>query len=459
LLRAIISQPDDDAVRLVYADWLEENGLADQAEFIRVQCELARLPSGDARKVELEVRSEVLLQQHRGAWLDGLAKWIERSYVTFRRGFPWSAYTSRKAYLRNASALATRTVIQEATLDPAREEGPGIAGLPLTGRLRSLRTYSSSFADLHEVLAACTGLTALALFNTCDSGDVHGRLGELLALPSVRGVAQFTLRLRDWGEVARRAVEAVATAELPNVQTLGLDMRGLGHETLELLFRARFVRGLKRLSLSQTFDARALEMLGSTAGLAGLKSLSLHLNNGGGSVFANLADSPALRGLTELRIAGPESECAAALDSALPSRLQILEVWSWNSTDAKREQVVQRLADSRRLVGLVRLRVNDDRLTDGEVAGLAACPHLPALAHLDLSTRKTTATGLEALAQSPHLPALRAVAAPAHLVGHSRRDADALRTLNARCKGRFVVLAPSSTGASCAPGDLRLGIY
>src|SRR5205809_1061936 len=42
-LRAILDNPEDDATRLVYADWLEEHGEAVPAEFIRVQCALARL--------------------------------------------------------------------------------------------------------------------------------------------------------------------------------------------------------------------------------------------------------------------------------------------------------------------------------------------------------------------------------------------------------------------------------
>ena len=47
-LRAIIENPDDDTPRLVYADWLDEHGQSDRADFIRVQCELARLPEEDS---------------------------------------------------------------------------------------------------------------------------------------------------------------------------------------------------------------------------------------------------------------------------------------------------------------------------------------------------------------------------------------------------------------------------
>ena len=37
LVRAIIENPDDDAPRLVYADWLDEQGRDEQAEWIRAE--------------------------------------------------------------------------------------------------------------------------------------------------------------------------------------------------------------------------------------------------------------------------------------------------------------------------------------------------------------------------------------------------------------------------------------
>src|SRR5262245_57432383 len=43
LIRSILANPADDAPRLVYADWLQEHGRGEDAEFIRVQVELARL--------------------------------------------------------------------------------------------------------------------------------------------------------------------------------------------------------------------------------------------------------------------------------------------------------------------------------------------------------------------------------------------------------------------------------
>ena len=46
---AIRETPEEDAARLVYADWLDQHGQADRAEFIRVQCALTKL-GPDRRK-------------------------------------------------------------------------------------------------------------------------------------------------------------------------------------------------------------------------------------------------------------------------------------------------------------------------------------------------------------------------------------------------------------------------
>jgi uncharacterized protein (TIGR02996 family) len=42
LLAAVLASPGDDTPRLVYADWLDEHGNPERAEFIRMQCELAK---------------------------------------------------------------------------------------------------------------------------------------------------------------------------------------------------------------------------------------------------------------------------------------------------------------------------------------------------------------------------------------------------------------------------------
>ena len=77
LMRSILDAPDDDAPRLVYADWLEEHGEAERAEFIRLQIEAERLPEGEPARLNLESRINGLLYRNRKAWLKGLPKWAK----------------------------------------------------------------------------------------------------------------------------------------------------------------------------------------------------------------------------------------------------------------------------------------------------------------------------------------------------------------------------------------------
>jgi uncharacterized protein (TIGR02996 family) len=80
LLAAIRAAPDDDAPRLVYADWLDEHGQPERAEFIRVQCELARRESPALREREAE-----LLATHHDAFAGPLA--APHLRFRFHRGF------------------------------------------------------------------------------------------------------------------------------------------------------------------------------------------------------------------------------------------------------------------------------------------------------------------------------------------------------------------------------------
>src|SRR5262245_48416219 len=77
-LQAILEAPEDDAPRLVYADRLEDHGHAARAEFIRLQCRLAKLPPGDARRPGLAAREGQLLAEHGNAWAGPLLQELGR---------------------------------------------------------------------------------------------------------------------------------------------------------------------------------------------------------------------------------------------------------------------------------------------------------------------------------------------------------------------------------------------
>ena len=84
-IRGILAYPEDDAPRLVHADWLEEQGQAERAELIRVQCELARLPAGDSHREALSQRQRQLLDQHAYQWGEPLQDLVDE--FDFRRGY------------------------------------------------------------------------------------------------------------------------------------------------------------------------------------------------------------------------------------------------------------------------------------------------------------------------------------------------------------------------------------
>src|SRR5262249_39652492 len=92
-IRAMRESPEDDAVRLVYADWLEEHGEAVRAEVIRVQVELEppREQWGNERRRALQRREADLLREHCWVWLYGPSplreKYREDVPAVFRRGF------------------------------------------------------------------------------------------------------------------------------------------------------------------------------------------------------------------------------------------------------------------------------------------------------------------------------------------------------------------------------------
>src|SRR5262245_50345394 len=91
LLRAIRQAPEDDDLRLVYADWLEEQGRLERAEFIRVQIERARTSLDDPRYPDLRRREAELFEGHGAAWLreelpEGMVLEGRLDHYKFERG-------------------------------------------------------------------------------------------------------------------------------------------------------------------------------------------------------------------------------------------------------------------------------------------------------------------------------------------------------------------------------------
>jgi uncharacterized protein (TIGR02996 family) len=110
-LQAIVSAGDDDTPRLVYADWLEEHGKPERAEFIRLQCAMERLSVDDLRRRELETRERALLERHEQEWAAPLRGRVEG--WEFRRGFVEQVVFYRKPFRAEVAALRRFAPVRE----------------------------------------------------------------------------------------------------------------------------------------------------------------------------------------------------------------------------------------------------------------------------------------------------------------------------------------------------------
>ncbi len=74
----------DDLPRLIYADWLDERGDHPRADFIRVQCALAKLPHDDPAADKLREYETQLTDAHAAAWSRDIEPLVEG--FSYRRG-------------------------------------------------------------------------------------------------------------------------------------------------------------------------------------------------------------------------------------------------------------------------------------------------------------------------------------------------------------------------------------
>src|SRR5262245_23639561 len=108
-LEDIRANPDDDTPRLVFADWLMERDNP-RGEFIRVQCELAKLDDEDPRRPALEARERELLDAHEARWLAELPSFKPIRWGPFDRGFVARAQAQDTRYfLRHAKQMFAAT--------------------------------------------------------------------------------------------------------------------------------------------------------------------------------------------------------------------------------------------------------------------------------------------------------------------------------------------------------------
>jgi uncharacterized protein (TIGR02996 family) len=227
LWAAIRANPRDDTPRLVYADWLQENGGEDRAEFIRVQIELAKLPYDRRMKRKerklLEGREAELLKANKPRWIGDLcralkgedpAEWeIEwRKTLIFERGF------IRWLYLNLPAAL--RLIASGIELEP----------------VEYLEVSHSQFSGAHSV-AAVAEVTAWKQGPCVTAFSLAGAADEDVSAFLTGGRLTQLRRLDLWGgSVTDTAVAALACSPLlAPIRTLTLSANTIGDPGAEAL--------------------------------------------------------------------------------------------------------------------------------------------------------------------------------------------------------------------------------
>src|SRR5262245_18950992 len=242
-LRTICENPDDDAPRLVYADWLDENGDPARAEFIRLHVQLAREPDAPG----LEQMCEELFRQYWSRWVielpDTAALWAELadarmsvgtllfdgdqqvrigdtweenvpSFGDWHRGFPSTLYIqgAMDPFLSSAYWIENFVPVHRVVLRDLEHPDAMIrvlADMPFLARVRELFVRGMSPSDAAAVSLAgspyATGLHSLSL----RADQMTGRAGwEFVRSPYLERIEMLHLVRNHFSEEVRSALQA-----------------------------------------------------------------------------------------------------------------------------------------------------------------------------------------------------------------------------------------------------------
>jgi uncharacterized protein (TIGR02996 family) len=310
LLAAIRETPDDDAPRLVYADWLADHGVPERGDFIRAECEAARLPKWSDERLDAEERAASVFVAGATRWLGKLPVGLDNSIT--ERGF-WRFAALEKEEARKGLLNAP----------------PGLDRIA-----PALDLYMPYDAALFDEVLACPTLEAVQTLRLDGSDFGDGEAQRLARSPHLRGLRHLSLR----GQRLTASGVAAILAGLPALQGLDLALAPLGDAGLREMAGLPGLGKLKQLRLSSCqFDDGGAAALLRSRHLGQLEELSLgcgdwmgpppHLGDRALRELAVPRRLPALRSLTFNEVGAATVDGWRALArSPLAGRLRSLYV-------------------------------------------------------------------------------------------------------------------------------------
>lgn len=398
LLRALAADPDDDAVRLVFADWLDDHDRPAEAECVRLQVAFAALVAveGEFGGFERSLAWEMLSSRCEAAAIRHAVP--ATPPIECRRGLPAVVVASAAAFVDHGPLLFAAL--------------PTLHGLRVSTLGRSHRAA--------QRLAAAEHLRRITRLSV-EGGCGPAALAALLASPHLANVTDLDLHY-----VYLRNAAALATATLPRLTRLTLYNTRLGDARLADLLRTPLVDRLTYLDLEGcTLREPSVHALAASPRLAALTTLRLGDNRVSDAGVKALAASDTVGGLVNL-----------GLDQA-----------------HLRAPAAAALARSTTLTALRRLGLAGNPLGDAGVRALVAGRGLAGLEHLDLEGTDLTAAGVAALAAADALPNIQSLALNDE-IGHEGVYAVARSTALAGL--RTLTVQADVTGSLAGLGSARM---
>lgn len=255
-LAEILARPEEDAPRLVYADWLEEQG-DPRAEFIRLQCQLAARGRLDPAYEHLCDRSSATLNEFGELWRAELPAWA-RAGCEFRRGFVERVAVWSREHFPYLGELWQYAPIQTLALHDFAGAMPQFVETGVLNWLPNLELLDSraGFQELRDLLRLtdedqdgkpdALGIRRLAILGLEIRDAALVFLANKAELPELRTLEMLRCSMTD------RGLSLFAdTSRLPKMNWLDLSENELGDPGASFLANASNRRNLEQLHLRE----------------------------------------------------------------------------------------------------------------------------------------------------------------------------------------------------------------
>lgn len=404
LLAAIRAHPDEDVPRLAYADWLTENGRAEEGEFVRVQCRLAAVAPDDPDHPELLAREDELklwlgahapvppMKLRGGLSIECGAKW----WADARRGFPRTIELKGSSRARGTFARSAGVALKKV-----------FAQVP-TRWLTVGAVSPGQLADLlrEPVIAQLERLSVWTLTASEEQADEMGRI--LAAAPNIRNLRGFFPGV--WfGEAA---LEALSRAEFPRLEAFSLDAGRVDAAGMRTLGRAAWFKNLRELYIDRGLTDEPFAALAGLGPFPHLHTLDLSHDSLAVASWEAFARSKAFPRLKSLDLTHTDMSRGrmAALASATGFALHALNLFSCAIGDSGAAALAQApWAESLRVLNL-----KGNNLAARGARAVVESPRLANLRSLKLTVSPLGERLLKTIAVSPTLRGLTEL----HLTGH-----------------------------------------